>query len=150
MRTGLLQLLAGGTLLAVGGGAAMAQDDGNATRAVFVERQDQSIDGLLVRSLVPAERMRRGDRVVTVVEWPRRAARRPTTVTARIPATLAFQRSSHDPLMRVSPDGGRRWGRLGTMRIGGRLVSPEEVTDLRWTIPARLTARRVTYSAIVR
>ena len=116
--------------------------------AVFVERVARE-DGRAIRSLVPARRISPGDRVVTLVEWRAESDRGPTIVTAQVPEALAFEGSSHDRFLEVSPDG-RRWGRLGTMRVGERLVLVEDVTALRWRMPARSRTSRVTYSAIVR
>jgi hypothetical protein len=57
----------------------------------------------------------------------------------------------------ISIDGGRSWGKLGMLMIrdtsGTRLASPEDVTHVRWRIPASVAARgtgTIAYSAIVR
>lgn len=126
------------------------------SRAVYVERIATAPDGERVRTIEPADELRRGDTVVLMVEWRRADPDAPVIVSSAVPRPLAFQRSSSDAV-EVSVDGGRSWGRLGTMRIaeGGdrRLASPEDVTHLRWRFEegsAATRAGRVTYSAIVR
>ena len=90
------------------------------------------------RTIAEADALRRGDRVVTVLDW--NTPRRSTTVTSRIPAHLSFLDSSADSL-EVSIDGGRSWMTIENSN-GGR------VTHLRWrAAPGR---GRLAYSAIVR
>ena len=133
-----------------------AQSANGVSRAVYVERMMTAPGGERVRTIEPAEELRRGDKVVLVVEWNRERSGTPVTVSSAIPRELAFQKSSSDA-MEVSIDGGRSWGQLGTMRIDDanvrRRASPEDVTHVRWRFtdrrdPAR--GGRVTYSAIVR
>ena len=148
--------------LAIGGLACLAasglaaQSASSVSRAVYVERITTAPDGERVRTIEPADELRRGDTVVLMVEW--RDARRdaPVIVSSAVPRPLAFQRSSSDAV-EVSVDGGRNWGHLGTMRVedGGdrRLASPEDVTHLRWRFAVDGNAARtgrITYSAIVR
>ena len=126
------------------GSAAMAADSAlSIKRAVFVEHAGD--EG---RSLEPAEDLRKGDRVVLVLEW-QGGQSRPFTLVSKVPHTLAYQRSGHREV-EVSVDGGRRWGRLGTLRKGDRLAAPEEVTDLRWKVAASDAAGMRSYRAIVR
>lgn len=120
--------------------------------AVFVERQDSGN----VRSLEPVERLNRGDRVVTVVTWqrvsPNAYGAGSFTVTNPLPRAIAYQNSARDD-EEVSIDGGRTWGRLGTLRIGSRMATPEDVTHVRWRIAATTAAKghgQIAYSGIVR
>ncbi|WP_240310896.1 hypothetical protein [Altererythrobacter sp. ZODW24] len=127
-----------------------ANDSVELVSSVFVESAPAQ-NGF--RSVAPASTLSRGDKVVLLVKWAAPRDRRSFKVSARVPASLAFQRSGSDAL-EVSTDGGKSWGQLGTMKVGGtRLASPEDVTHLRWTISRREAARgsgRIAYSALVR
>ena len=112
--------------------------------SVFVERQDESR-----RVLEPADRLHPGDRVVTIVSWKRAAPGGQFTLTNPLPRTLHFQASAADDA-EVSVDGGRSWGRLGTLRYGARLATPEDVTHIRWRVASPAPEGRIAYSAIVR
>lgn len=118
------------------------------SRAIFVE---SPVAGGM-RAITPARQLRRGDRVVLVIEWPTGDSRRGVTLQSAIPADLQFQRSSL-AAMEVSVDGGRNWGALGTLRVNDdgrtRIASPEQVTNIRWNT-ADADNGRLTYSAIVR
>ena len=121
--------------------------------AIFVERSHLQ-GGALVRALEPAGRLVRGDRVVTLLTWARRVpgAGGGFTVTNALPHGLAWQGSA-DGDAELSVDGGRRWGRLGTLRTAQRLAVPEDVTTIRWRIsPVQAAARsgRIAYSGLVR
>lgn len=116
--------------------------------AVYVERIQKDN----VRSLEPADRMSRGDRVVTVVTWYKMGGDGGFTVTNPLPRAIAYQASARDD-EQVSVDGGRSWGKIGALRIGDRLASPEDVTHVRWRVPASRAARGrglIAYSGIVR
>lgn len=137
-------------------GAANAQKPVSLDSAVFVERLGHTHDGRVERRIEPASQLRRGDRLVLVVEWQSPAEAKGFAVTSAVPRSIAFQETSTDA-MQVSVDGGKSWGRLGALRTndryGPRLASPEDVTHLRWMVSpadARRGAGRVTYSAIVR
>ena len=115
--------------------------------AVFVERMRDNL-----RSLEPAERLSRGDRVVTVVSWTRTGGEGSFTITNPLPRAIAYQASARDN-QEVSVDGGRSWGKLSELRIGNRPATPEDVTHMRWRIPALNAARgqgHIAYSGIVR
>lgn len=115
---------------------------------VFVER----IDARNGRRLEPASLLARGDRVVTVVTWKRTRGTGGFMLTNSLPARLAYQRSASD-MQEVSVDGGRNWGRLEAMRVDGRQATPEDVTHVRWRIPASYAALgqgRIAYSGVVR
>lgn len=114
------------------------------TRAVYIE---QPADNGTI--LEPANTLRTGDKVVLVLQWDASGNRRNFTLASKVPTALAFQNSSRDPL-EVSVDGGHNWGRLGALRIGDRLASPEDVTHLRWQISASDVRGIASYSAIVR
>ncbi len=113
----------------------------------FVERLDQGS-----RRLEPANTLNRGDRVIYVVSWQRSAGSGPFTVTNPLPRSVYFQGTANGD-EQVSVDRGRSWGRIGELRSGERLATPEDVTHVRWQVPAALAARgtgRIAYSAIVR
>ncbi|WP_201299059.1 hypothetical protein [Novosphingobium sp. 9U] len=127
-------------------GTALAHSDVAMQSVVFVERinPDQS------RRLEPADRLNRGDRVITVVNWQRQTGNGSFVITNPLPAALAYQGSAWDD-QDVSVDGGRSWGRLSKLHVGGRSAVPEDVTHVRWRIPARNRARgQIAYSGIVR
>ena len=120
--------------------------------AVFVEHTKPGD----VRMLEPADRLSRGDRVVTIVTWKRNDAAGASasgfTVTNPMPRAIAYQDSASDDT-EVSADGGRTWGKLGTLRIGNRYVTAEDVTHVRWRIAPRHAAQgsgQIAYSGIVR
>ncbi|WP_292971798.1 hypothetical protein [Novosphingobium sp.] len=104
------------------------------------------------RMLQPAGRLTRGDRVVYVVSWYRMGGDGAFTVTNPLPRSVYYQGSA-DGAEEVSVDGGKRWGKLEQLRIGTRIATPEDVTHVRWHVPASQAARgsgEITYSAIVR
>lgn len=116
--------------------------------AVYVEKLTRGN----VRRLEPAERMIRGDRVVTVVTWYRMGGDGGFTVTNPLPRAIAYQASARDD-EQVSVDGGRSWGKLADLRIGSRAATAEDVTHVRWRIPATRAAQGrglIAYSGIVR
>lgn len=116
--------------------------------AVFVEKTAQGDS----RRLEPAQRLSRGDRVVTVVSWYRLGGDGGFTVTNPLPRAIAYQESAHEN-EEVSVDGGRSWGRIGQLRHGSRMATPEDVTHVRWRIPATRAAQgsgHIAYAGIVR
>ena len=129
-------------------GAALAEAPVALDSAVFVERLSENN----VRSLEPATRLNRGDRVVTVVSWQRlgrASAPNGFTLVNPLPRAIAYQASAREQ-EEVSVDGGRSWGRIGALRIGSRLATPEDVTHVRWRLPATAGSGRIAYSGIVR
>lgn len=116
--------------------------------AVFVERVAPGSG----RRLEPASELNRGDRVVYVVSWQRQSGDGGFTVTNPLPRAVYFQGTANGD-EQVSIDGGRNWGRIGELRIGSRMATPEDVTHVRWRVPAHIAAQgrgRIAYSAIVR
>ena len=116
--------------------------------AVFVERIEPGTG----RRLEPVNQLSRGDRVVYVVTWQRTAGSGSFTVTNSLPRSVYFQGTA-DGDEEVSVDGGRSWGKLEDLRVGTRYATPEDVTHVRWRVPAAVAARgqgRIAYSAIVR
>lgn len=116
--------------------------------AVYIEKST----GTNARSLEPAKRFSPGDRVVTVVSWNRRGGQGGFVVTNPVPRALAFEDCARDDV-EVSADGGRTWGRLGALRYGARLATPEDITHLRWRISAVRAMQGsgyIAYSGIVR
>lgn len=116
--------------------------------AVFVER----VSPQLGRMLRPADNLHSGNRVVYVVSWSKLGGAGGFTVTNPLPRSVAYQGSA-DGNEEVSVDGGHTWGKLGTLRIAGRLATPEDVTHIRWRVAPAAAAQgsgRIAYSAIVR
>ncbi len=74
------------------------------------------------------------------------------TLINPLPRAIAYQASARDD-EQVSVDGGRSWGRIGDLRLGARTATPEDVTHVRWRVPASSAASgsgRIAYSGIVR
>lgn len=116
--------------------------------AVFVERARSGE----VRRLEPADRVAPGERVVTIVSWYRLGGSGGFTITNPLPRTIAYQASARED-EEVSADGGRTWGRLGELRYGSRLATPEDVTHVRWRVSPNIAALgrgNIAYSGIVR
>ena len=116
--------------------------------SVYVERRDENS----ARRLEEADSFDKGDRVVTILRWELGKRAGSFTITNPLPRAVSYQASSRDDEA-VSVDGGRSWGRLGQLKIGDRLASPEDVTHVRWRIPERIAARgrgQIAYSGIVR
>ena len=104
------------------------------------------------RTLQPAARLNHGDRVVYVVSWTRMGGTGAFVVINPLPRSVYYQGSA-DGSEEVSLDGGKSWGKLERLRIGDRLATPEDVTQVRWHVAASEAARgagEITYSAIVR
>jgi hypothetical protein len=112
--------------------------------AIYVEKGDTT-----ARTLQPASRLSPGDRVVTILTWHRSGTGNQFTLTNPLPRSLYYQGSARDD-EQVSIDGGHTWGQLGSLRIGDRLATPEDVTHVRWRISAAAPSGRIAYSAIVR
>ena len=91
--------------------------------------------------VAPANRLSRGDHVVTVLRWdaPRGAS---YTAVSPVPAGLAVESASLAGL-EVSTNGGRRWRRLDDPQS-----VPHGITHLRWRIAGGVG--RLSYRAIVR
>lgn len=118
---------------------------------VYVERT-VTRDGSPVRSLEPARQVSHGERVVTLVNWSRPAGKGGFTLVNALPSGLDYQRSTQDD-EEVSVDGGRNWGRLGALRLGGRLATAEDVTHLRWHVSPNQAAAgsgQIAYAGLVR
>lgn len=115
--------------------------------AVYVER----VQSDTMRRLEPAERLSRGDRVITVVNWSVQGNRGDSfVITNPLPSALAYEASAWDD-QDVSVDGGRTWGRLGVLKVGTREATPQDVTHIRWRIVASDHTRgQIAYSGIVR
>jgi hypothetical protein len=128
--------------------SALAQPTVAMDSAVFIERAQPDNS----RSLVPASRLSRGDRVITVLTWYRMGGDGGFTITNPLPRAIAYQSSARDN-QEVSVDGGRSWGTLGDLRIGPRLATPEDVTHVRWRVQPGLAAQgrgQIAFSGIVR
>jgi hypothetical protein len=150
-RLPLCGLLACFAVTAPGAGfasSASAQPSVRTESAVFIERARPGN----LRVLEPASQLSRGDRVVTVVSWRRLGGEGNFTITNPLPRAIAYQASARDS-QDVSVDGGRTWGKLGELRIGDRVATPEDVTHMRWRIASNTALRgrgQIVYSGIVR
>lgn len=137
-----------GLVLTTLSGAAAASPAVSLDSAVFVERMTPEAG----RMLEPASELSRGDRVVYVVRWYKLGGDGGFVVTNPLPRSVYYQGSA-DGDEEVSIDGGRTWGKLGLVRVGGRIATPEDVTHVRWRVDPRTASRgqgRIAYSAIVR
>jgi hypothetical protein len=137
-----------GIALAAFSGTAAANPAVALDSAAFVERVTPDAG----RLLEPASELSRGDRVVYVVRWYRMGGNGGFVVTNPLPRSVYYQGSANGD-EEVSIDGGRTWGKLGTMRAGDRQATPEDVTHVRWRVDPRAASRgqgRIAYSAIVR
>lgn len=119
--------------------------------ATYVERTNG-----LARSLRQADRLSRGDRIVTILTWQKQGGPRNDkagfTVVNPLPRTVAYQGSARGD-EQVSVDGGKTWGQLGELTVGARLATAEDVTHVRWHVAPRQAAigqGRIAYSGIVR
>ncbi|MGN6358447.1 MAG: hypothetical protein ACTHLU_13350 [Novosphingobium sp.] len=140
--TGLAACMSLSAAPALAGPVSVALDS-----AIFVERANG-----LTRSLSQADRLSRGDRIVTVLTWQKQSGIGGFTLTNPVPRKVAYQGSARED-EEVSVDGGRTWGRLGELAIGSRLATPEDVTHVRWHVAPGQAARgqgRIAYSGIVR
>ena len=90
------------------------------------------------RTVSQARELRRGDRVVAVLDWTALPVRN-ELMTAAVPAHLSFLEASLDDV-ELSRDGGRSWQPADANARG-------RVTHLRWRTGG---TRRLAYSAIVR
>ncbi|MFN2100875.1 hypothetical protein [Altererythrobacter sp. MF3-039] len=121
------------TILAMFTGPAHAND---VNLNSFIYQEVRSVDA---RTISATNSLRRGDRVVTLLDW---RSREPETVTmtAAVPRDLSFLNASAEGV-EISTDGGRSWHATDSNSAG-------RVTHLRWkATPGR---GRLTYSAIVR
>lgn len=112
--------------------------------SVFVERAKAE-----ARILEAPSQLVRGDRVVTVLTWKRQSPGGQFTLANALPSSLYYQGSANDS-EEVSIDGGRTWGRLGSLQIGNRFATAEDVTHVRWRVQSNSASGRIAYSAIVR
>lgn len=140
MRT-VITCVATGAAMVPAGTHAAAQASGGVQFAsdVFIERFQPAPGGRTARVLERADQLRPGDRVIFVVNWSGRKDAG-FTVTNPLPRTIAFAGATEET-QEVSVDGGRTWGALEALsiRTGNgqtRRALPEDVTHLRWRIPA--------------
>ena len=138
-------------LTALSASAVAANGGVTIERSVYLE-QSEKVDGRTVRALAPASELRKGDRVVLMLHWRAPGRDADFVVSSRIPRTLAFRRSGGRDAQ-VSVDGGRSWGQLADLRVGGYRATPEDVTHLRWHVgdaEAALGRGMVSFAAVVR
>jgi hypothetical protein len=130
---------------ALSGAPALAAPTVATQSAVYVERLQPDA----TRRLEPADGLSRGDRVITVVNWTRTVGNGTFVIINPLPRAVAYQSSAWDD-QDVSVDGGHTWGRLGTLRIGKHVATPEDVTHMRWRISPQQRRGQIAYSGIVR
>jgi hypothetical protein len=119
--------------------------------SLFVEHVRQKAGGE-VHLLEPARQVASGDKVVTLLSWYRLGGSGGFTVTDAVPGGMSYQPGEKDEA-EVSADGGKSWGRLGSLHIGHRLASAQDVTHMRWHItPAQALAGsgRIAYAGMVK
>lgn len=160
MKYGAITALVAGTLAGTGT-PALASSVGTGSgmkpsvaldSAVYVEHASSNNRSGLTRSLALADRLSRGDRIITVLTWQKQGGTGGFTVVNPLPRKVAYQGSARED-EEVSVDGGRTWGRLGELSIGQRLATAEDITHVRWHVDSRQAAigqGRIAYSAIVR
>lgn len=103
--------------------------------AVYIERSAAGAS-----YITPAERVTRGDRIVTILRWQAPATGR-YTATSAIPEGLRIESASH-PDIEISTNNGRSWARLADLGS-----APENATHLRWPVGGE---GRLSYRAVVR
>lgn len=119
-------------MMAMFWGPLSAQDRAVDSR-IYLESRDGS-----QRMVSQPRELRRGDRVVAVLDWSA-LPRRNEVLTSEVPSHLSFLNASLDDV-ELSRDGGLSW-QAADSNASGR------VTHLRWRTGA---TRRLAYSAIVR
>jgi uncharacterized repeat protein (TIGR01451 family) len=115
------------------------------TSQIYVERHHSASDGTDTVTLVPADRVVPGDRLLFVVIY-RNAGDRAASdfvITNPIPASVAFVAAKGDLEPTVSVDGGASYGTLASRRIRQpdgtlRPARPDEVTHLQWKFESAL------------
>jgi hypothetical protein len=103
--------------------------------AVYHERLEGA-----ARTIRPATRLLRGDRVITILRWDAPAQGR-YTATSPVPESLEIESTSFRDL-EVSADGGRSWKRLDDPRR-----MPRGTTHFRWPVRG---GGQLSYRAVVR
>ena len=149
----ILAALAFAAIPAPASAGALAPPPVSLGSAIFVEHTDRQ-NGAAVRSLEPATRLSPGERVVTLVNWSRPSGRDTDgfVVVNALPARLNYQQSTQAD-EDVSVDGGHNWGRLGALRVAGRIATAADVTHIRWHVsPTQVAAGsgQIAYAGIVR
>ena len=134
---------------------ALAEPHLSLASSIYVEHTVRQ-NGAAVHSLEPATQLLPGQRVVTVVNWSRSADNHGAVggfvLVNALPARLSYKQSSQVD-EEVSVDGGHSWGRLGTLKIEGRLATTSDVTHLRWHVTQQQAASgsgQIAYAGIVR
>lgn len=155
--------IAGGIIASLAPVAALAAERVQLASDVFVERFVPGPGGRVSRVLERPAALHPGDRLIFVVNWRAQAGSGPHdfTVTNPLPRSVAYQRSI-DADEEVSVDGGSNWGRLEDLRLRddesgirghARHATPEDVTNVRWRVPARMAvlgSGQIMYRAVVR
>ena len=151
--------IAGGLVASLAPATAHAAERVQLASDVFVERFVPGPGGRLSRVLERPAALHPGDRLIFVVNWKARAAggSRDFTVTNPLPRSVAYQRSIEAD-EEVSIDGGANWGRIEDLHLRdedgrARHATPEDVTHVRWRVPARvavLGSGQITYRGVVR
>lgn len=140
-----LSVLIGTVAMSISSGAAFAASPLELHSDVFVERQVMRADGSKATLLEKPNRVTPGDSLVFVVKYKNigTAPASNMVVTNPLPTAVAFNGTA-DGLELVSVDGGKKWGPLGTLRIGladgkSRAAQMTDVTHIKWNLNQKLT-----------
>ena len=151
--------IAGGIVAGLAPAAAQAAERVQLASDVFIERFVPGPGGRVSRVLERPAAFHPGDRLIFVVNWKARSPGGPRdfTVTNPMPRSVSYQRSIEAD-EQVSIDGGANWGRLEDLRLRDddsrtRHATPEDVTHVRWRVPAQMAvlgSGQITYRGVVR
>lgn len=106
----------------------------------YVERVERDVRGNQRRTILPANRLQSGDRLIYIVHYRNDSPRPASGFALANPVSphIAIDGDRRD--MEVSVDGGRNWGRLGQLALpsglgGTRIATAQDVTHARWIVP---------------
>lgn len=106
---------------------------------IFVEKRGVDATGKETVSLLPAERVVPGDRLLFVIHYKNAGAEAAGNfvITNPVPQAVAYVGTEGVPPALVSVDGGTTYGELATLRIkdafgNERAATPADVTHVQW------------------
>lgn len=131
---------------ALNGGIAQAATPVQLSSDVYVEKRIKRADGQSATILEKPNTVVPGDNLVFIVKY-KNAGAAPANkfvVTNPLPAAVAFNGTS-DGLEVVSVDGGKSWGFISSLRVGGingqtRPALLADVTHIRWNLEQTLAS----------
>lgn len=128
------------TLALAAPAASLAASNVSLASDVFVEKIERDAQGRPVTRLSPPRALTAGDALVFILSYRNRGAVPASgfVVTNPVPDGVAF-RAAESPDAEVSVDGGRAWGRLGSLVVAGpdgrpRPAAAADVTHIRWSV----------------